>query len=157
WKNAFIGGSYEFLRGGARLLDSRAMFHYFATVITPAMAAANVGAGSAYAYTAEDSAGAWLDGGKAYRLTLPANIPAKNFWSVDLYDCQTRSLLETHNPYPSVMSLTPEVTANDDGTSDVWFGPTAPPGKEANWIETVPGKAWFTILRLYGPLETWFD
>ncbi|MBS1880785.1 MAG: DUF1254 domain-containing protein [Actinobacteria bacterium] len=157
WKSAFVGGSYEFIRDGARLLDARAQFHYFATVVTPAMAAAAVGTGSVYAYTAEDSEGEWLDGGKSYRLRLPAPIPAKNFWSVDVYDTQTRSLLQTSNPYPSVASVQPAVEANEDGGVDVHFGPAAPAGKEANWIETVPGKSWFPMVRLYGPLEGWFD
>ena len=157
WLNAFVGGSYEFLRNHARLLDARAQFHYFATVITPAMAAATVGAGSAYLYTACDAGGQWLDGNRSYRLTLPAGIPAKNFWSVDVYDTQTRSLLETQNPYPSVMSLNPDVQANEDGTVAVLFGSTAPGERTGNWIQTVPGKSWFTILRLYGPLEGWFD
>ena len=138
WLSAFIGGSYEFLRNHARLLDARAQFHYVATVITPAMAAATVGTGSAYAYTAMDANGDWLDGGQTYRLTLPAGIPAKNFWSVDLYDTQTRSLLETDNPYPSVMSLGGTVRANDDGSTSLYFGPAAPEGKQSNWVQTVP-------------------
>jgi hypothetical protein len=157
WINGFPSGSYEFLRNHARLLDSRASFHYVATVITPAMAAAQPGAGSAYAVCAMDATGAWFDGAKSYRLTLPGDIPAKNFWSVDLYDTQTRSLLEIDSPYPSVMSLTPEVQTNPDSTIDLWFGPTAPAGKEPNWVQTVPGKSWFTILRLYGPLQPWFE
>jgi hypothetical protein len=150
WLVAFVGGSHEFLRDHARLLDARAQFHYFATVVTPAMAAAQVGAGSAYAYTAMDSDRQWLDGGRSYRLTLPPGIPAKTFWSVDLYDTQTRSLLETDNPYPSVMG-------RDPAGADLFFGPTRPAGGEANWIRTVPGKSWFAMLRLYGPLEGWFD
>ncbi|WP_167004340.1 DUF1254 domain-containing protein [Mumia sp. ZJ430] len=157
WLSAFTGGSYEFLRDGARLLDSRTQFHYFATVITPAMAHAQVGAGSAYAYVARDAEGEVLDGGSTYTLTLPADPPAKNFWSIDVYDTQTRSLLQTDDPYPSVMSLTGDVAANTDGSITVWFGPTAPEGREANWIQTVPGKSWFPILRLYGPLEPWFE
>ncbi|MDH6279616.1 DUF1254 domain-containing protein [Prescottella agglutinans] len=157
WKGAFVGGSYEFLDHHARLLDARTQFHYFATVITPAMAHAQVGAGSAYAYTAEDSQGRILDGGKTYRLTLPPNPPAKNFWSVDVYDTQTRSLLQTDNPYPSLMSLTGTVDSEPDGSCVLWFGPTAPAGKEANWIQTMPNKSWFPMLRLYGPLQPWFD
>ena len=47
--------------------------------------------------------------------------------------------------------------ANDDGSFDLWFGPAAPEGNESNWVETVPGKSWFPIVRLYGPLEPWFD
>jgi hypothetical protein len=157
WLNAFVGGSYEFLRNHARLLDARAQFHYFATVITPAMAAATPGTGSAYAYTAMDAYGNWLDGGLSYQLTLPPGIPAKNFWSVDVYDTQTRSLLETDNPYPSVMSIGGTVRANGDGSTTLFFGPDAPDGRESNWVQTVPGKSWFTILRLYGPLEAWYD
>ncbi|WP_430333061.1 DUF1254 domain-containing protein [Rhodococcus sp. ACT016] len=157
WKAAFVGGSYEFLDHHARLLDARAQFHYFATVITPAMAHAQVGAGSAYTYTAEDSDGRILDGGKTYRLTLPPNPPAKNFWSVDVYDTQTRSLLQTDNPYPSLMSLSGTVEPEPDGSFVLWFGPTPPAGKEANWIQTMPNKSWFPIIRLYGPLQPWFD
>ncbi len=158
WKRAFVGGSHEFLHEGAALLDARTALHYFATVITPAMVAAAPGTGSQYAYTAEDSTGAWLDGARSYRLHLPAPIPAKNFWSVCLYDCQTRSLLQTDNPYPSLGSLSGTVTSNDDDSVDVYFGPRPPTGTpEGNWIQTVPGKAWFTLLRLYGPLDPWFD
>jgi len=77
---------------------------------------------------------------------------------VCVYDTQTRSLLVTDNPYPSVSSLSPDVRANDDTSVDVYFGPEPPPGAPAvNWIRTVPGKGWFTLLRLYGPLESWFD
>ena len=157
WRRAFLGGSHEFLRHGARLLDARTAFHYFATVITPAMAHAQVGAGSAYAYTAHDANGDPLDGARTYTLTLPPDPPAKNFWSVDVYDTQTRSLLQTDNPYPSVMSLGDTVAANDDGSYTIWFGPQPPAGHENNWIQTVTGKRWFPMLRLYGPLQPWFD
>lgn len=157
WKEAFVGGSYEFLRGQARMLDARTLFHYAATVITPAMAHAQVGAGSAYTYTAQDSRGRLLDGAKTYRLMLPPNPPAKNFWSVDVYDTQTRSLLQTDNPYPSLMSLTGTVQEEQDGSIVLWFGPSAPAGKEANWIQTVADKSWWPVLRIYGPLQPWFD
>ncbi|MFF2495470.1 DUF1254 domain-containing protein [Agromyces sp. NPDC058064] len=158
WKNAFVGGSYEFLHNGARMLDARTQFHYFATVITPAMAHAQVGAGSAYAYTAEDADGRVLDGGATYSLTIPANPPAKNFWSVDVYDTQTRSLLQVPStPYPALSSLEGTVQAEADGSYVLHFGPEAPAGRESNWVETLPGKSWFPIVRLYGPLEPWFD
>ncbi|MFJ3335022.1 DUF1254 domain-containing protein [Streptomyces sp. NPDC086766] len=158
WKNMFPSGSHEFLTPqGARQLDARAVFHHGAIVITPAMATAVVGAGSQYAYTAEDSTGAWLDGEKSYTLTLPEDIPAKNFWAVDVYDPQTRSLLRTDNLYPGVNSLSNAVQAEGNGDTVIHFGPTAPQGREANWIQTVPGKGWFVVLRLYGPLESWFD
>ena len=164
WYTPFVGG-YAFESNGARRLDARTNFHYFATGITPSMEQKSVGAGSQYACGAKDSTGEWLDGSKTYRLTLPPNIPQENFWSVTIYDTQTRSLLQTDNPYPSIGAGTgypkPEgaadVQANDDGSTDIYFAPTAPKGKESNWVQTVPDGGWFTILRLYSPLEPWFD
>jgi hypothetical protein len=69
----------------------------------------------------------------------------------------TRSELQTSQPYPSKNSRRDALEVNPDGSVDLWFGPAAPSGREANWIATVPGKGWFAILRLYGPLEPWFD
>ena len=157
WENAFIGGSHEFIAGGARLLDARAMMHYVGTGITPAMTHAAVGVGSQYALTARDANGDWLDGGRDYTLTLPAGIPAKNFWAIDIYDTQTRSLLQTDNPYPSIHSQSEGVQPEANGDIILSFGPTSPDGREGNWIQTRPEKGWFPILRIYGPLEAWFD
>ena len=156
WKNGFVGGSYEFLNDGARNLAARTLFHYAATVITPAMAHAQVGAGSAYLYTAEDADGALLDGSATYSLTIPPDAPAKNFWAIDIYDTQTRSLLQSA-PYPALSSLSADLQSEEDGSYVLWFSPTAPEGKESNWIPTLPGKSWWPLLRLYGPLEPWFD
>ncbi len=158
WKNAFVGGSYEFLsEDGARLLDMRAMMHYVGTGITPAMTQAHVGVGSQYAFTAEDSSGAWLDGGNHYTLRLPAGIPAKTFWSIDIYDTQTRALLQTDNPWPSINSFAGETPVTEaNGDTVIHFSPDKPDG-EINWLQTIPKRGWFTILRLYGPLEPWFE
>jgi hypothetical protein len=133
------------------------MFFYMATVNTPAMVLKMVGVGSQYALNARDSNGDYLVGDNNYRLNLPAGIPAKDFWSVVIYDPQTRSELQTGQPFPSKNNKRDELDTNADGSVDLYFGPTPPPGKKKNWIETVPGKGWFTILRLYGPLESWFD
>ena len=155
WERIFIGG-YEFERDGARLLDARTLFHYCAIVVTPAMEAKMVGLGSQYLTTYRDASGAWLDGGKDYRLHLPAGIPAKDFWSVTVYDADTRSLLQNGQPKPS-LSTYDKPEANADGSVDVFFGPRAPKGKEKNWVKTVPGKGWFPYLRLYGPLQPFFE
>ncbi len=158
WTNAFVGGSHEVLRDGARLLDARTQFHYLATVITPAMAHAQVGAGSAYAYTVHDSNGDLLDGARTYRLHVDPNPPAKNFWAVDVYDTQTRSLIQVPSTiWPALASNSGTLQANEDGSYDLYFGPTAPAGKETNWVETIPGKSWFQLFRIYGPLQEWFD
>jgi hypothetical protein len=152
-----VGGSHEFIQNNVRLLDARTCFFYMATGITPAMAAKMVGAGSQYAAATVDANGDYLDGSKNYTLHLPPNIPVKTFWSLIPYDTQTRSVLQTDQRDTALSSETGTVQKNPDGSVDVYFGPKAPPGKESNWIQTVPGKGWFTILRLYGPLEPWFD
>ncbi len=158
WTNPFIQGRYDFLLDGARLLDSRIYMHFYATGITPAMAIKNVGKGSQYAIAYLDEDGNALDGGKSYKINLPKGIPAKDFWSFTLYDNQTRAMLQTDQQFPGVSSVdaTPP-KPNDDGSTDIYFGPKAPTGKESNWIQTVPGKGWNTILRLYGPLESFYD
>jgi hypothetical protein len=158
WFTSFAGGSYEFLQQpGVRNLDGRVLFHYYATGITPAMAMKIVGVGSQYAAATTDSEGKPLDGSKTYKIHLPPNIPAKNFWSIVVYDNQTRSMLQTDQQFPSIGSLKKGVVINPDTSVDVWFGPTAPKGHEANWVQTVPGKGWNALFRLYGPLESWFD
>jgi len=137
--------------------DARTQFMYNAIAITPAMAVAMPGIGSAYAAACRDSDGNYLDGSKTYKFTLPPNPPAKDFWSIVLYDPQTRSLLQTDNPYPSLNSERSGVEANADDSVDLYFGPKAPEGREKNWIQTVPGKGFWLLFRLYGPLEPWFD
>ena len=157
WKRPFVGG-YEFQwQPGVANLSSSAMFFFIATGVTPAMDTKIVGEGSIYPWTAEDADDHPLDGGKTYKLHLPTNIPAKNFWSVIVYDTQTRSMIQTDQQFPSVSSQNKAVQANADGSVDVYFGPKPPPGKEGNWVQTIPGKGWWTILRLYGPLEPWFN
>lgn len=158
WYTAFVGNSYRFERGGVRMLDARTMFFYLATMTSPAMVTAKVGVGSQYGLAATDSEGRYLDGGKRYWITLPEEIPAKDFWSIVVYDPQTRSLLQTsRTTRPSLNSQTGDVVPNADGSTTIHFGPSAPEGTETNWIQTVPGKGWFTILRLYGPLKPWFS
>ena len=157
WFTTFQGG-YEFLsQPGVRNLDARVMFHYYATGITPAMAMKMVGIGSQYAAATVDSDGKPLDGSKTYKIHLPPNIPAKDFWSFVVYDNQTRSMLQTDEQFPSIGSEDKTVVINPDTSVDVYFGPTAPAGHETNWVQTVPGKGWNVLLRLYGPLQPWFD
>jgi hypothetical protein len=157
WKTLFIGNDYLFSPGGVLNPDARTLYFYFATGSSPAWSTKMVGQLSQYISTEHDATGKYLDGSKNYRLHLPPNIPAKKFWSLVVYDPQTRSLLQTDQQAPSISSLRKDIIVNADSSVDVWFGPEAPAGNEANWVQTVPGKGWFVMLRIYGPLEPWFD
>ena len=158
WFTGFVGGNYKFQsQPGVSNTDAMVHFLYYATGVTPAMAFKLVGKGSQYAIAVVDSKGRRLDGSKTYKVHLPPNIPARDFWSFVVYDNQTRSMLQTDQRYPSIGNDNSKVVVNPDTSVDVWFGPTAPKGHESNWVQTVPGKGWNVVLRLYGPEEAWFD
>jgi len=147
--------TYTFSRDGAPQIDARNNVYYMAAGNSPAMMEKNVGQGSQYLWTYRDADGRFLDGAKNYRLHVPQNIPAGNFWSVLVYDSLSRSELQNGQPFPSVSSYSkPEV--NPDGSIDIYFGPDAPK-QTKNWIKTVPGKGWFPIFRFYGPAQAYFD
>jgi hypothetical protein len=155
WRTVFPGG-YRFEDKGAAQLDSAAQFFFLAFGVTPAEETKMVGAGSQYAAAFVDATGERLDGGRTYTLHVPPNVPVNNFWSIIAYDTQTRSMPQTKQRWPSVTSQDRDLTTNDDGSVDVYFGPQRPPDGR-NWIQTLPGKGWFAAFRLYGPLEPWFD
>lgn len=146
---------------GARTLDSRTAFYYGYTLDSPGMIMRIPEVGSQYLMGFLDSEGTPFDGAKTYRVTLPKDIPARAFWSFTLYDNQTRSMLQTPQKYPRAGSQSypsPAAEAAADGTTTVYFGPTQPKGvARGNWIQTDPKKGWFTILRLYSPLPSFFD
>jgi hypothetical protein len=157
WTSPFVEGRYDFLLDGATLLDSRAYMHFYATGITPAMSIKNIGKGSQYTIAYLDNQGNALDGSKTYKINLPKDVPAKDFWSFTVYDCQTRSMLQTDQRLPGLDNNQEGLRQNADGSYDVYFSPEPPSGWENNWIQTVPGKSWNTIFRLYGPLEPFYD
>lgn len=158
WMMGFVGGSYEFERDGVRLLDARTYWYFYGGFgTTPGLSAKMIGRGSQYAFAFVDSKARPLEGAKTYKLHLPAQIPAKNFWSIIAYDNQTRTLLQTDQQFPSVSSQKTDLAVNPDTSVDVYFGPEAPNGEERNWIQTRRDKGFGVVLRLYGPLEAWFD
>jgi hypothetical protein len=152
-KNVYFSGK----DGKTMNSDARVMFHYPYTAVTPAMAVSKTGTGSDYGMTFVDSSKMPFDGSKTYKLNIPSNPPAKDFWALTMYDNQTRSQLQTSQKFPTVGSQTEGIQINDDGSYDIYFGPKAPEGYENNWLETVPGKGWFVALRIYGPLEPWIE
>jgi hypothetical protein len=152
-RNVFFSGE----DGQTMNTDARVMFHYPYTAVTPAMAAPRLGKGSDYAITYLDTKNQPFDGGKTYKLNIPADPPAGNFWAVTVYDTQTRSMLQTDQDAPTVGGDTKGLKKNDDGSFTVYFGPKAPKGYENNWIETISNKSWFVILRMYSPLKPWIE
>jgi hypothetical protein len=143
-----------------RTLDARSAFFYGITGITPAMSMRLPGIGSQYLFATQDADKQYFDGAKTYKMTLPKGIPEANFWSFTLYDNQTRSMLDTPQNYPRAGSQSypsPAAEPNADGSTTVYFSPSQPDGvKRGNWIQTMPNKCWFVILRLYSPLEPFF-
>ncbi|MNQ74726.1 hypothetical protein D3C85_894920 [compost metagenome] len=112
--------------------------------------------GQAYLGCYFDSEGNWLDGGKNYTLNIPANPPAVNFWSITVYDIATRCLIDNAQKNADLSSRK-DLVKNADGSVDLYFGPKSPAGKEKNWVQTLPGKHWFTYMSFYGPTEAYFD
>lgn len=138
------------------LLDQRTSYFYEAVTYSEAMITKTPNVGQAYLGSYVDSNGQWLDGGKNYTLNVPANPPAVNFWSITVYDIATRCLIDNEQKNADLSSRK-DLIKNADGSVDLYFGPTAPAGKEQNWVQTVPGKHWFAYYRFYGPTEQYFD
>jgi hypothetical protein len=153
-------GVKPFPATGYRTMEARTNFFYGITGITPAMAMRLAGIGSQYLLAFQDADKNHFDGAKTYKATLPKDIPEANFWSFTVYDNMTRSMLDTPQRYPRAGSQSypsPAAEPNADGSTTIYFGPTQPAGvKRGNWIQTMPDKGWFLILRLYSPLEPFF-
>ena len=154
---AGLEGYPNFNDGRSTLIDPMIYMTWFATGAAKAMNAPKPGTGSQYAWTYHDSDGKWLLGEKNYRFRIPANPPAKDFWSIVIYDNWSRAILANGQKVASKNSYDKSIKPNADGTIDIYFGDKPPLGNESNWIRTVPGVGWFALFRLYGPLQPWFD
>ena len=155
-----LGGPFDLgwrrVAGGYLDLDARIWFFTNYYSVSPGMLSQTPGRGAKYMIAFVDGSGANLSGGSSYRLRLPADIPAANFWSVTLYEAENGSGLANGQPFPSLGSRDmPAQTA--DGSTDLYFGPTPPAGKAGNWLATVPGRGYFVVLRLYGPTAAAID
>lgn len=138
-------------------LDERASWFYEAVGLSAGMSQPTPGEGQVYLSAYRDANGEWFDGGKTYRLRVSPNVPAGQFWSVALYDIETRCFMDTQYDKAEIGSRN-DLATNDDGSVDLVFGPERPAeSPESNWLPTVPGRAWFTYFRLYAPLQSYFD
>lgn len=142
--------------GYDQLLE-RASWFYEAVSFSEAMKSQTPGKGQAYLSAYTDADERWLDGGRPYVLHVPPNPPAKLFWSVTVYDIDTRCLIDNEQERGDRGSRDAELNVNPDGSVDIYFGPNPPAGGTTNWIQTIPGRHWFAYFRLYGPLESYFD
>ncbi|MGK7871335.1 DUF1254 domain-containing protein [Falsiroseomonas sp. E2-1-a20] len=137
-------------------LDERAAYFYEAVTVSHGMTVRQAGPGQVYLGTAKDKHGDFLDGGRNYRLRVPKDAPAEQFWSITAYDNDTRCFI----PVPQQRadrSSRDDIALNADGSADIFFGPAPPAGREQNWVPTLPGRSWFALFRLYAPKAAFFD
>ncbi len=137
-------------------LDERASWFHEAIGSTYAMKLDGPGPGSTYLGSYEDTEGRGYDGGKTYKLNVPAKVPAGQFWSVSIYNSKNRTLIKNDQKRAEINSIN-GLVQNDDGSTDVFIGPKAPKGMENNWVKTQAGQTWFTYFRLYNPEQAFFD
>jgi hypothetical protein len=157
WEQAIVLDNSAQRGDGYDELLERASWFYEAVSFSEAMKSTTPGAGQAYLGSYTDGAGAWLDGARDYTLHVPAAVPAELFWSATVYDVTTRCLIDNEQQRGDRGSRDQDLVVNDDGSVDLYFGPRPPVEGETNWVQTIPGKHWFSYFRLYGPLEPYFD
>ena len=132
------------------MLDERAYawFAMFGPIVPPGV--------QVYMKSYATATGQPLDGNHSYRLRVPADVPANDFWSVDAYDVSTGGFIRQARVV-GLDSYDQQLKRNVDGTVDLYFAPEAPPGHESNWISTQPGQRFFTLFRIYGPKQAMID
>jgi hypothetical protein len=138
-------------------LEARDRWFSQAIVASPAMFRRAEGSGSLYWLGSRDGTGAYLDGGRNYRLSIPLPVPGKLFWSVTVYDAQTRSQVQAEQGKAALRSLFELKDLPASGSAELYFGPSAPDGDPGGWIQTLPDRGWFAYIRIYGPQAPAFD
>jgi len=140
------GGTYkfdEYMDYHARAMD----YSYFAVALTKYYNPEGSGA-TFYVMTATDKDGKPINGRNNYKLTVPANVPVREFWSLTMYSTKYRSYIDSER---FGLSSLDNLQVNTDGTVDLYVGPKPPKDKESNWLETVKGDGIFFIFRFYCP------
>jgi len=160
WELAFMTKNPSFLdERGSTQIEPRMSFIYQGITTADAMVLNLVGKGSKYLMNYRDADENFLKGSNTYHLQIPADVPALNFWSLVVYDAETRSMINNGlQPLPAIRSLDSDnLIQNDDGSYDVYMGPEAPEGFENNWVKTNEGDGFFTVFRFYSPTEAYYD
>jgi hypothetical protein len=152
-----VPGSAQFETDSGIDLEARDRWFAQAIVTSPAMFRRTPGAGSLYWVANRDATGAYLEGAQTYRLQVPLPVPGRLFWSVTVYDAATRSEIQTPQGKAALRSLFELKDTGGARSIDLYFGPEAPTGQEGRWIQTLPGKGWFSYFRIYGPDGPAFD
>jgi hypothetical protein len=138
-------------------LEARERWFAQAIVTSPAMFRRTAGAGSLYWLGHRDATGAFLDGGQSYKLSVPLPVPAGLFWSVTVYDAETRSEVQTPQDNAALRSLFELKDTGAEKSLDLYFSPHPPADRQDRWVQTIPGKGWFAYFRIYGPHGPAFD
>lgn len=157
WEWIAYGGNNGYYMDNYLDLTARERWFYQATLETPKMFMRKEGSGSLYWLSAYDADANFLDGGKNYTLTVPTPVPAQLFWSVTVYDIDTRSELVNGEQLPVLSTLRQEFVPDTNGDITLYFGPDKPAEENVPWIQTVPGKDWFVYFRIYGPTKDAFN
>jgi hypothetical protein len=155
WEFVFLTKSATFETDTYLDVDASVTFSHQALFTAQGMVQKVVGKGSQYLAAYKDGKGNWLDGDNNYSLHVAPNVPVEDFWSVMVYDAETRSMI-VNNQVPGRDS-NGKLKTNKDGSVDLYFGPKAPKGNEGNWVKTLPGKGFFLYFRAYGPKKEFFD
>jgi hypothetical protein len=134
-----------------------ASYTYEAITTSAGMVLNNVGSGSKYLASYIDENKEWLDGKNTYEIVIPKDAPASQFWSITVYDNDTRCIIQNDQGKSDISSVREGVRVEEDGSYKVFVGPNAPEGYENNWVQSNPEKGFFAYLRLYGPLESFYD
>ena len=139
-----------FINDTGLMIDKRAYMYFYVTYLPKTL-----GGGTYYISGLRDSEGELLNGEDSYRLNVPADTPAEDFWSVIVYSMETKGFIKDAERVGLASTNIDSMVKNDDGSVDVYFAPEAPEGLETNWIPT--REDWFILFRLYGPSEGWYD
>lgn len=154
--HTLLDEEFRLRTNGYTHLDAKAHMFLNHYSVSAGMMTSVVGLGAKYGNAYKDSEGNYLRGENAYCLNMPADPPAKLFWSLTIYDAQTAAGVDAAGQeFPSLNSMN-DLVRNEDGSVTFFIAPSNPDGV-ANWLKTVPGRGWFGMFRFYGPEAAFFE